>query len=350
MGAGSTAPAALPGKAASRQPAAHADDAARMRAICSDILAACRKGDAGPLTLDTLAARAGMSTFHFARRFKAIVGVTPGQFIAAARLEHFKRRLGQNGTIGGALYDAGYGSPSRVYERAGRVLGMTPGEYRRGGEGLNISYAVLDTPVGRLLIAATDRGICCTRFGESRRALVRDLRAEYPAARIVPARTGGNPQFAAWAQAIARHLTGGQPHLDLPLDVRGTAFQIKVWQCLRTIPYGERRSYTQVAAAIGQPRATRAVAQACARNPVALLVPCHRVLRSSGDLGGYRWGVRRKATLLARERRGLDLRRRRSDASQIAVQGQAAQDVFPRHEPDELTASVDDGNLRHAGL
>lgn len=255
-----------------------------------------------PLNLDDLAARAKMSRYHFARSFKSIVGVTPKQYIAGLRLQHLKGDLQVAKPIDAAIYDAGYGSPSRVYEHAASNLGMTPAQYRRAGAGVAISYATLETPVGLMMIGATDRGICFAQFGDSEGELLGRLRSEYRNATVEPMREPDHPQFHAWVEAIARHLNGEQPHLDLPLDIRATAFQMRVWKYLQSIPYGEVESYGEVAAAIGEPKAARAVAQACAMNPTAVVIPCHRVIRGTGDLAGYRWGIDRKRTLIDRER------------------------------------------------
>lgn len=254
------------------------------------------------LSLDDLARRAHMSKFHFARRFKAAVGVTPKQYAANARLARFKAGLKDDAPVDGAIYDAGYGSPSRVYEAAARNLGMTPAQYRRSGKGVSISYATLQTPVGLMMIGATDRGICFARFGDSKERLLETLRFEYANADIAEMREPEHPQLAAWAAAIARHLQGAAPAAALPLDIRATAFQMRVWTYLQSIPSGDVRSYGEVAEAIGDPAAARAVGNACARNPVAVAVPCHRVIRESGDLGGYRWGLERKRALLDLER------------------------------------------------
>jgi AraC family transcriptional regulator, regulatory protein of adaptative response / methylated-DNA-[protein]-cysteine methyltransferase len=197
-----------------------------------------------------------------------------------------------------AIYEAGFGSSSRVYERAAGALGMTPATYARGGRGACIHYSVVPSPLGALLVAATERGICKIALGEAAAGLERDLRREFPAARI--ARDAG--RLRAWVQTILEHLAGTEPHLDLPLDIRATAFQQKVWSALRKIPSGSTRSYQAIARAIGSPRATRAVARACATNPVALVIPCHRVVREDGQTGGYRWGMERKEALLKRER------------------------------------------------
>src|SRR6185312_14954777 len=190
----------------------------------------------------------------------------------------------------------------RVYEQAVSRLGMTPAQYRRAGEGVAISYAPLKTPAGLMLIGATDRGICFVQFGDSEVGLLARLRAEYRNAQIAPMQTPSHPQFAQWVAAIARHVAGDQPHLDLPLDIRATAFQMRVWKYLQSIPYGDLQSYAEVAQAIGSPNGARAVAGACASNPVALVIPCHRVIRGTGELGGYRWGLERKRALIDRER------------------------------------------------
>ncbi|HEY1611696.1 MAG TPA: methylated-DNA--[protein]-cysteine S-methyltransferase, partial [Paraburkholderia sp.] len=219
-----------------------------------------------------------------------------------ARLRNFKAALRREKPIDAALYDAGYGSPSRVYEQAGTQLGMTPAQYRRKGQGVAISYAVLETPVGRLMAGATDRGLCSIQFGEDAEELAAQLRAEYAGATIAPMASPYHPDFARWVDALARHLQGEQPNLDLPLDIRATAFQMRVWRYLQSIPYGSVESYAEVAAGIGRPTAARAVARACATNPVAIAIPCHRVIRGTGELGGYRWGLDRKRTLIDRER------------------------------------------------
>lgn len=254
------------------------------------------------LTLDALASMAGLSKYHFARRFKAVVGVTPKEYLAATRLRRLKGGLKTDRSIDAALYDAGYGSPSRVYENTARNLGMTPAQYRAAGKGVSISYALLDTPLGLMLIGATDRGICFAQFGDSKEELVAELQTEYVNSQIAPMQEPHHPEFAEWTNAIRRHLAGKQPDLELPLDIRATAFQLRVWKYLQSIPYGDVQSYGEVAAAIGQPTAARAVASAVARNPVAIVIPCHRVIRESGALGGYRWGLERKRTVLDIER------------------------------------------------
>jgi AraC family transcriptional regulator of adaptative response/methylated-DNA-[protein]-cysteine methyltransferase len=254
------------------------------------------------LTLDALAALAGLSKYHFARRFKAVVGVTPKEYSTAARLRRLKDGLKHERSIDAAVYGAGYGSASRVYENAARNLGMTPAQYRAAGKGVSISYAVLDTPLGPMLIGATDRGICFSQFGDSEEELRGKLQAEYVNAEVAAMLQPYHPDFAKWTDAIARYLAGERPDLNLTLDIRATAFQMRVWRYLQSIPSGDVVSYREVAAGIGRPKAARAVANAVARNPVALIIPCHRVIRDSGALGGYRWGLERKRTLLDIER------------------------------------------------
>lgn len=266
--------------------------------VCRAIEA--RAGDAP--ALDELGRLAGVSPHHLQRTFKSVTGITPRQYAAAHRLKLFKSRIKEGGDVTAAMYDAGYGSSSRLYEKAARQLGMTPATYRRGGKDMNINYTIVGSRLGRLLVAATERGICSVQFGERDEELADALRAEYPAAAAVRRDEAG---LGAWVGGLLNHLDGSQPGLDLPLDVRATAFQLQVWEELRRIPYGETRSYGEVAESIGRPTATRAVARACATNPVALVTPCHRVVRESGEPGGYRWGLERKRELLARERSGV---------------------------------------------
>lgn len=254
------------------------------------------------LTLAELAERASMSRFHFARTFKAVVGLTPKQYLATVRLRKLKHGLSKGKSVDRAAHDAGYGSTSRIYEKADLSLGMTPLQYRRGGEGISISYESVPTPLGLMMIGATDRGICFVGFGERMEGLVARLRAEYPKAHVARMRDEDRPQLAAWTNAIARFLAGDSPHPNLPLDIAATAFERRVWSYLQTIPSGEVRSYAEVADAIGAGNAARAVAQACARNPAAVLIPCHRVIRGTGEIGGYRWGAARKRALIDRER------------------------------------------------
>ena len=257
----------------------------------------------GHPALATLARRLGGSPYHLQRNFKRLVGVTPREYAEACRLGKVKRQLRGGRDVTDAIFEAGYASSSRFYERAVPKLGMAPSVYRRGGAGMTIRYAIVDTAspsLGRLLVGATERGVCAVAMGASDAELAAVLSREYPAATIV--NDGG--ALREWSRAIVAHLAGRRPRLDLPLDVQATAFQWQVWQALAAIPYGETRTYAEVAAAIGRPRAVRAVARACATNPVALAVPCHRVVPAQGGEGGYRWGAERKKALLARERDG----------------------------------------------
>ncbi len=253
-----------------------------------------------PSDLATLAKVAGLSRFHLQRTFKAATGLTPRQYADACRMRRLRSELRTAPDVTAAVYEAGYGSASRVYERAGAELGMTPGEYRRGGSA-EITYTAARTPVGLLMMAATDRGLCFVQFGETEAELVEALRAEYPGARLAAMTDAPSPAFRGWMEALESHLAGGQPRLDLPLDIRATAFQARVWKYLQSIPYGEVRSYSAVAEGIGSPNAVRAVARACSANRVALAIPCHRVIRGDGDAGGYRWGLERKQAILRRE-------------------------------------------------
>lgn len=277
-------------------------EARQIRELCRYIEEHALSEDGGRLDLAQLAARAGLSRFHLQRRFKAVVGVTPREYGEACRMRRLKNELRQSTDVTQAVYAAGFGSSSRVYERADTRLGMTPNQYRRGGEGMALSYAVTPTAVGLMMLAATDRGLCFVQFGESEEALRAALHGEYPAAQIAPMGEGRSAEFGEWMEALREHLEGLRPRLDLPLDIRATAFQMRVWIYLQGIPYGQVRSYAEVAAGIGRPTATRAVARACASNTVALVIPCHRVIRGSGELGGYRWGLERKQALLGRER------------------------------------------------
>jgi len=256
------------------------------------------------VTLAELGDAVGVSPYHLQRTFKRVLGISPRAYVDATRLGEVKSGLkeGDDVTVTTAMYDAGYGSSSRLYERAGEQLGMTPGVYKRGGQGMRIGYTLVDSPLGQLLVAATERGVSAVYLGDDGDELIAALHAEYPAAELTLDTSG---VLAEWVAAIVAHLSGQQPALDLPLDVQATAFQWRVWQELRRIPYGETRTYGEVAAALGQPQAVRAVARACATNPVAIAVPCHRVVHAGrGSQSGYRWGVERKQALLARELTG----------------------------------------------
>ncbi len=250
-----------------------------------------------PLRLEQFAAEIGLSPSYAQRLFKRVMGISPRQYAEAQRLERVKSQLKGDRSVTSTVYEAGYSSSSRFYERTPEQLGMTPTVYKRGGAGMHINYTIADSPLGRLLVAATRRGVCHIGLHESDEVLEGSLKHEYPAAEIQLDQTG----LGLWVEVLIQHLRGQQPHLDLPIDIRATAFQWRVWQELCAIPYGETRSYSEIASAIGHPTARRAVAQACAHNPVPLIVPCHRVVRSDGGQGGYRWGVERKSQLLEQE-------------------------------------------------
>ena len=272
-------------------------NSARIHQVCRYI----EQHSADRLPLRELSGMAGLSPFHFQRVFRSIVGLTPRQYVEAVRMRNLKTGLRQAHGVADAVYEAGFGSSSRVYERADTRLGMTPCEYRAGGRDLSITCVTVKTPHGLLGIGATDRGLCFVQFGESREKLMDALRREYPEAAIDEVRSVKG-DLEEWVKALQNHLAGAGSQLDLPLDIRATAFQMRVWRYLQTIPPGETRSYAEVARGIGRPGAARAVAQACAGNTVAVVIPCHRVIRGNGAIGGYRWGVARKEALLAAER------------------------------------------------
>jgi AraC family transcriptional regulator of adaptative response/methylated-DNA-[protein]-cysteine methyltransferase len=269
--------------------------------ICQEIdvrvLAGINGGDDERITLASLGARVRMSPHQLERAFRSVMGITPRQYADAQRMRRLKSHLRKGDDVTTALYDAGFGSSSRLYERAPSQLGMTPATYRQGGAGMRVNYTIADSPLGRLLVGATDRGISAVYLGESDARLEGALKKEYPRAEIRRDRNG----LEGWVSKILEHLRGREPNLDLPTDVQATAFQRRVWEELRRIPYGTTRTYSQVARAIGQPAAVRAVARACATNPVSVVVPCHRVVRGDGKLAGYRWGVERKQALLEHE-------------------------------------------------
>jgi AraC family transcriptional regulator, regulatory protein of adaptative response / methylated-DNA-[protein]-cysteine methyltransferase len=278
------------------------EETARLESQVELVRRACRyieKNLDSPASLASLSAQVHLSPYHLQRIFKRIMGITPRQYAEACRLGRLKAQLKDGEPVTRALYDVGYGSSSRLYERAPSQLGMTPTVYRRGGPGMHINYTIVDCALGRLLVAATAKGICAVSLGDSDTVLESALFSEYPAAEIT--RDGDGVSLRQWVNALVSHLNGQQPHIDLPLDVQATAFQWRVWQELQAIPYGSTRSYSQIAQALGQPRATRAVAHACATNPVSLVIPCHRVVREDGTLGGYRWGLERKQQLLEQE-------------------------------------------------
>ncbi|MGH9435196.1 MAG: bifunctional DNA-binding transcriptional regulator/O6-methylguanine-DNA methyltransferase Ada [Terriglobia bacterium] len=259
------------------------------------------------LSLKALAQRFGLSAFHLQRTFKRVAGVTPRHYADACRMKLVKGRLQAGESVAGSLYEAGYGSSSRLYERADKHLGMTPATYRKGGEGVTMNYAIKrcragasesQDKLGWILVGATERGVCVVRLGDSAKELEDGLRAEFPRAVLNPSQ----PELGRWLNQIIDHLEGGARQLQVPIDVRATAFQRRVWQELTKIPYGRTRSYQEVARRLGNPKSARAVGHACGANPVAVVVPCHRAVRSDGKLGGYRWGLARKESLLKHER------------------------------------------------
>ncbi len=272
---------------------------ATVRTVCRTI----ETRDEGVPTLDELGSAVGISPHHLQRLFKAMMGVSPRQYAEAIRLGRLKQSLRAGEPVTMALYGAGYGSSSRLYEKAPAHLGMTPASYAKGGRGARITYAIVAHPrlgsLGRLLVAATERGVCMVSFGDTEAFLQAELETEFPEAEI--GRDDG--ALAEWVGAVLDLADSATPHADLPLDIRATAFQWRVWRELQAIPSGETRTYGEIAIALGQPGAARAVGRACATNPVSLVVPCHRAVGSDGKMHGYRWGVERKKALLERERR-----------------------------------------------
>ena len=251
--------------------------------------------------LAELAAQTGVSAFHLQRTFKRVMGISPHQYVTARRFGNFKQLVREGESVTTALYDSGFNSSSRIYSQAADELGMTPATYGRGGRGVKIDYTIAPSPLGRLLVAVTERGVCAVRMGDTDSELEKDLRSEFPEAAIERV----DKHLQPTVKKVLNHLTNNEPHLDLPLDIRATAFQRQVWEKLRMIPYGQTVSYGDVAKSLGKPGAVRAVGRACATNPVALVIPCHRVVREDSSLGGYRWGLERKKRLLAHERRQL---------------------------------------------
>jgi len=255
-----------------------------------------------PLSLKTLAKQAQLSPAYLQRVFKGALGVSPKAYHDAARLRLLKDALKSGKTVLDSIAEAGFQSTSRVYGHATRSLGMTPSTYRSGGVGETIAYAFRDTSLGPLLMAATHRGVCFAQFGKTKKFLLEQLQREFPKSTILESDATQSPALDAWIEALEAHIDGSAPRPEVPLDLRGTAFQIRVWRFLLDVPDGDVLSYTEVAHAIGAPRSVRAAASACAANRIAVLVPCHRVLRSDGGLGGYRWGLERKRVLIDRER------------------------------------------------
>lgn len=270
--------------------------------VITRICAYLRAHADAPVTLADLARLVALSPAHLQRRFSAAMGCSPKAWQRACRERLLRERLRAGDEISGAIYAAGYGSGSRVYESAGIRLGMTPGQYARGGKGVAISVAVASSPFGRVLIAATDRGICAVFIGDDERRLRADLRTEFPAAEIGDMPSSGEPAVRAWIAAVVGVLHGRDAGATLQLAPQGSDFQLRVWELLRCIPRGATRTYAELARELGRPSASRAVARACATNPIAVLIPCHRVIRGDGDLAGYRWGIERKKWLLERER------------------------------------------------
>ena len=250
-----------------------------------------------PLSLARLARQVNVSPAHLQRTFTGVVGLSPRRYQEQRRVGALKTALRDGHTVSSATYQAGFASGRRVYETAGDVLGMTPGAYRRGGRGVTIHYATVPTTIGLLLVAVTERGVCSASLGDDEGSLVAALKAEYPSAKL--ARTSDSSDRLV--DAVVAHVEGRSEAVDVPLDLRATSFQWQVWRALQQIPEGATRSYKAIATELGRPTAARAVARACASNRIAVLIPCHRVVRGDGELGGYRWGIARKAALLARE-------------------------------------------------
>lgn len=250
-------------------------------------------------TIEELSAHLGVSPGHLQKIFKAVLGLSPKEVMDMMRIENFKGNVRET-DVTTSLYESGFGSSRSLYEKAGERLGMTPAVYKKGGKGMKIRYTIVDSPLGKLMVAATERGICAVSFGDDEESLRKEISEEFFAAEIEKTDDG----LKDAVKAILKSLDGEKAILTLPLDLQASAFQMRVWSELRKIPYGETRSYADIAKAVGNPKAVRAVARACATNPVALVNPCHRVIGSSGKLSGYRWGIERKAKLLERENEG----------------------------------------------
>ena len=262
------------------------------------VAAACRALEAEePPALDELARGAGLSPYHFHRVFKAVTGLTPKAYAVAHRARRVREELAKRPTVTEAIYEAGFQSNSPFYAKTAQTLGMTPTGFRNGGAGATLRFAVAQGSLGAVLVAASEKGVCAISLGDDPDALVRELEDRFPKARLI----GGDADFERRVAQVIGFIEAPRTGLDLPLDVQGTAFQQKVWQALQEIPAGSTASYADVAKRIGAPKAVRAVAQACAANPLAVAIPCHRVVRHDGQLSGYRWGVERKSALLARE-------------------------------------------------
>lgn len=258
------------------------------------------------LTLAQLGVIAKLSSSRLQRAFKEVFSISPKQYQDALRIRHFKKSLKSGSTITDAIYSAGFTSSSRIYGEANRNIGMTPKTYRSGGQGEVIYYACRQTVLGNMLMAATDKGVCAVHFSDEEGRLITLLNSEFPNAKLVRSAAEYLPMLDNWIDALDKYLSQGTIKPEIPLDIKGTAFQIKVWQFLLTMKEGEVMSYGEVAAQIKQPTASRAVGTACGKNPIGVLIPCHRVLRANGSLGGYRWGLARKRALLDKERQSAN--------------------------------------------